>query len=108
MRLTGNIGKPIKKTVTIIPEKKYPFKITEIKALKGEDIKFEMQETETDQPQYVLTVENIKTQQGRYFDTLTLKTTSDVQPEILIRIFGDIRDPKLSVPRSSGPKKSDS
>ena len=103
VKLTGNIGKPIKKTITITPEEKYPFKIKEIKALKGKDIKVEMRETETDQHRYLITVENTKTEQGRYFDTLTLTTTSDIRPEITIRIFGDIRDPKLSV-----TKKSDS
>jgi hypothetical protein len=97
VRLSGNVGKSVKKTITIIPDKKYPFKITDIKALKGENIKFEFKETESDQTRYLIIVENIKPEQGRYFDTLTLKTTSDIRPEISLRIFGDIRAPKLNV-----------
>ena len=96
VRLLGNTGTSIKKTITIIPEKKYPFKITEAKALKGEDIKFEFKEIESDRIQYQLTVENIKATQGRYFDTISLKTTSTLMPEISMRIFGDIRDPKIN------------
>jgi hypothetical protein len=46
-----------------------------------------------DKPIYKLTVENAKDTEGRYFDTIQLKTDSKVQQEIKIWVFGDIKDP---------------
>jgi len=80
--------------VTILPEKKYPFHIVEAKAEKGAFIKFELKELDRKpEPMYKLTVENTKKTEGRYFDTIRLKTDSKVQQEIAIWVFGDIKDP---------------
>jgi hypothetical protein len=94
IRLVGHLGDSIKQTVTIVPSDKYPFQITEIKADNGQNIKFEMSGPEPDQNRYILTIENTKTTQGRYFDSLVLKTTNTLKPEFSMRIFGDIRPPK--------------
>lgn len=97
VRLIGDTQSDIKRSVTITPEKKYPFKITGVTAQNGKDIKFELSEKKS-MPNggdgYVLTVENLKKDEGRYFDTLVIKTTSTVKPEISIRVFGDIRKKK--------------
>ncbi len=97
VRLIGDADSKIKRTVTIVPEKKYPFKIKEVTAQKGKDIKFELTEKKSalnGEDGYVLTVENLKKNEGRYFDTLILKTNSTIRPEISIRVFGDIRKKK--------------
>jgi hypothetical protein len=41
-------------------------------------------------PRYLLKIRNTKTDKGRYFDTIWLKTDSKVLPEITIRVFGKI------------------
>lgn len=97
IRLIGDPDSDIKRSVTISPTEKYPFEITGVKAQKGKDIKFELTEKKSaaaDEKGYVLTVENLKKNEGRYFDTLILKTTSTIRPEISIRVFGDIRKKK--------------
>jgi hypothetical protein len=97
VRLIGDMDSEIKRSVTITPVEKYPFTITEVKARKGKDIKFELTEKESPaagKTGYVLTVENLKKSEGRYFDTLILKTTSTIRPQISIRVFGDIRKKK--------------
>jgi hypothetical protein len=41
---------------------------------------------------YVLTVENLKNDKGRYFDTIKLTTDSKLRPEIKIHVYGYISD----------------
>lgn len=97
VRLVGRQGSDIKKTVTIVPEKKYDFKIDGVTAKRGKDITFSLSEKKSmgdGKDGYVLTVENLRTNVGRYFDTLTLSTTSKIQPKISIRVYGDIRENK--------------
>jgi len=94
VRLIGHLGDPIKQTVTIVPSEKYPFDITGINAEKGQNIKFELFRPEPGQNRYAVTVENIKNTQGRYFDSLVVKTNNALRPEFNLRIFGDIRPPK--------------
>jgi hypothetical protein len=42
---------------------------------------------------YKLTVTNLKREKARYFDTIVLKTDSDVRPELKISVYGNIFDP---------------
>jgi len=75
-----------------MPEEKYPFRILEVTARNGSHIRQDLQETEISKGKkgYLLTVENIKQEAGRYFDTVILKTDSQIQPEISISVYGNI------------------
>ncbi len=87
------MGKVLKSVVTIIPERKYPFRIVEVDAEKGTYIKFELKEiSRNNRPAYQVTIENTRDTKGRYFDTLRLLTDNDIQQEIGIWVFGDIKD----------------
>ena len=91
IRFSGPSGQPLNATVNIIPEKKYAFKIIEATAKKGEYIAVSiMEEKKSEGTAYVLTVENLKKDNGRYVDTVYLKTTSKIQPTIKIPVFGNI------------------
>lgn len=91
--LRGFTDTPINATVKIIPEKEYPFKIAEVKAINGENIRFELEKiNNSEKTEYVLTVENLKKDKGRYFDTIKLKTDSKIRPEIKIHVYGYILD----------------
>ena len=91
IRLYGSVGAPIKQSVTIIPEASYPFKILDASAQNGRDIRFEIKEEKSSQNvRYVLTVENLKKEAGRYYDTIQLKTDSKVKPNITISVYGRI------------------
>jgi len=90
--LRGYVGKSIKGLVTIIPKKKYPFKIIALKANNGNNIRYRLEDIQPPNSKgYLLTVENIKNVPGHYFDTISLKTDSRIQPEIKIKIWGNIR-----------------
>ena len=77
--------------VTIIPEKKYPFKIVKTKADKGTNIQFDIKEvTRKDRLEYQLVVRNTKETAGRYVDTIHLITDSKIRQDIPIRVYGYI------------------
>lgn len=92
IKLAGELGTPITEIVSIIPEKKYPFKITDVSAKKGDNIRYDLQETtvEGGGKGYQLTVENTKQDAGRYFDSIILRTDSTIQPELVISLYGNL------------------
>ena len=97
VKLKGTSGKSITAQVKIIPEKKYEFSITEIKADKGENIRYSLEKEEGAKGKgYILTVENLKTVKGKYRDTIRLKTTSKIRPEIAIKVYGYIESEKIA------------
>jgi hypothetical protein len=98
--LNGFTGDLIKRTVKIIPEKKYPFKIVGDRTVHKKYIRYELEEaSRSKKTGYVLTVANLKRQRGRYVETIRLKTDSKIRPEIRIRVYGNILD------RTPGGKK---
>jgi hypothetical protein len=106
VRLYGAVGAPIRQSITITPETQYPFKIVDASAQNGGQIRFELKEERSaDRVRYVLTVENLKTEAGRYYDTIHLKTDSDVKPKISISVYGRIMQQdqrqRISPPRRS-------
>jgi len=91
--LSGRGGTPIKRTVTILPRGNDSFSITEAKAQRGTDIKWDLKETEASgRKAYTLTVENLKKEKGRYYDTIFLKTDCTDLPEIRISVSGRITE----------------
>jgi hypothetical protein len=103
LRLVGTVGQPIARTVMIIPQKKYPFKIIDAKAKKGDNIRIEVDET--DKPEgkiYTVTVNNLKKEKGRYFDEVSIKTDSTKKKEIKIKVYGNI----LALKQTKDPKQN--
>jgi len=89
--LSGNAGEPIIGTVTVSPDPKYPFRILETKSKNGTDIQSRVEEKqENNATTYVITVENLKKDAGRYFDVITLKTDSPVKPELQFSVIGQV------------------
>lgn len=91
--LNGPAGTPIKGTVMIVPRNNYLFSITEVKAQNGTYIKWDLKEAEeSGKKTYTLTVENLKMEKGRYYDTIFLKTDRTDLPEIRISVSGRVTD----------------
>jgi hypothetical protein len=89
--LRGNAGEPIIGTVTVSPDPKYPFKVLETKSKNGTDIQARIEEKqEINTTAYIITVENLKKDPGRYYDVITLKTDSPIKPELQLSVFGQI------------------
>ena len=95
INLRGYAGDTIKATVSLIPEKKYPFKILKVSARKGNNIKFELEEVELSaNGAYKLKVENLKQDTGHYYDTILLETDSKIRPQLSVGVHGNLRPPK--------------
>jgi len=95
INLRGYAGDSVKALVSIIPEKQYPFKILKVNAKDGSNIKFELEEAELSaNGAYVLKVENLKQDTGRFYDTIILETDSKIQPQLSVRVYGNLRPPK--------------
>ena len=93
VKLKGFLGETIRETIRVVPNEGYTFKIEEITAKRGENIRFEYEEIDGGSSVvYELTVENTATKSGVYFDTLHLKTDSPKRPEIDISVVGSIRE----------------
>jgi hypothetical protein len=93
--MRGFVGDPVKGTVTIIPEKKYPFKILNLSAKDGKYIKYQLEETkESDTTAYKLNIENLKTDAGRYYDSIIIETDSKIRPQLNVRVYGYLRPRK--------------
>jgi hypothetical protein len=93
-RLNGAVGTPVKTVVRITPTTAYPFKITDVKVRSGRYITFELTDPKKEtQGAYLLTITNTKKKAGRYADTITLKTDSQVRSELKVGVYGYISDP---------------
>ena len=93
MKLEGTVGEEIKRTITITANEKYSFKIINARAKVGKDISYKLKEVKNSGgKKYLLSVENLKKQSGRYHDIISLKTDKNPLPEIIIRVQGNITD----------------
>ena len=91
--LRGFVGEQIKATVKIMPEEKYPFKIVGVETIQAKNIDYKLEEAKRSKGiEYVVAIENLKKDKGRYYDTIILKTDSKIRPEIKIRVIGNILD----------------
>ena len=93
--LRGYVGDSIKGMISIIPEKKYPFKILNAKAQSGKNVNVQLDEkTDSNGTAYELKVENLSQKSGRYSDTIILETDSKIRPELNVRVYGYLRERK--------------
>jgi hypothetical protein len=91
--LKGPAGFPIKGTARIVPEKKYPFSLSEITDAKGENIQYSIEKLKANPTdEYLVTVVNTQGKKGRYYETLRIPTDLDKVPEIKIWIYGDLTE----------------
>ncbi len=98
VRLSGNssysskneMGQHIEMTVKITPVVKYPFSIKGITLNEQANISAQVRASNLPIGSFDVIVRNIRQKPGRYFDQITLKTDSDVIPEIKINVIGNI------------------
>jgi hypothetical protein len=89
--LRGNAGEPVTGSVTITQDAKYPFKVLETTSKNGTDIQAKTEEKqENNATTYIVSVENLKKDPGRYYDVITLKTDSPIKPELQVSVYGQI------------------
>lgn len=97
VQFSGPVGTPMTAVVRILPEPQYPFTVLSIAPQKGDHIRCGLRQvTESGRPVYLVNVENLKADKGRYHDVVLVKTDSRIRPEIKISVFGNLyeRSPK--------------
>ncbi|MBI9088506.1 MAG: hypothetical protein JEZ12_04770 [Desulfobacterium sp.] len=90
VHLVGTPGEIIQSIVTIVPAEKYDFSIKDGSFDAGKNIDIELKQTKDKKKSWELVVTNTKKVVGRYYEVITLKTDSVFQPEMKIRVFGNI------------------
>jgi hypothetical protein len=90
--LKGKVDEKITQTITIFPNTDASIEVKKITALKGIDFKFSIEDYEEfGRKGYKLTVENIKTTEGRYSDKIIIVTNKSDLPTLSIVVSGDIK-----------------
>lgn len=101
--LSGQAGDTIRQSVQIVPEERYAFKILEARANSGVNITYTLEvDPGAGRPAYKLLVENRKTDKGRYYDVINLKTDSPLRPEIKVTVYGNIVETPAAPPAPQG------
>jgi len=91
LRLEGSAGAALKQTARIILTKKYPVRLLEAKAKDGSNIAVALEKIPGKTLQeYRLTVRSSRSEPGRFYDTVVIKTDSPLRPSISIGVFANI------------------
>lgn len=95
VRLSGPVGRPLSRTVQILPLEGHPFAIKEIKAREDRFLHYEIKPLKKSSGVngYQLLVENTKKDAGNYRDTIMIKTDSKHKPVLYIPVYGRIHNP---------------
>ncbi|MCU0560711.1 MAG: hypothetical protein MUD16_11045 [Desulfobacterales bacterium] len=90
-RLTGRVGDPVSVTVRIAPRPDHPFKIKNVRTMRGDAIRSEINSREADgKPYYELTISSTRQEPGRIVDVIYVETDSRVRPQLQVHVFGEI------------------
>lgn len=92
VRLLGNASEKIETVVKIIPDSKYPLSILSLKLKEGKSITANITPSRAPAGSWDVTVRSKEGMSGNFFDVITLKTDSNMQPEIKINVVGNIMD----------------
>ncbi|MBA3036928.1 MAG: hypothetical protein FP814_10610 [Desulfobacterium sp.] len=91
MILSGPPDKELSVSVIVTPEDKYPFKIKEVKAQSGYNIRVTLEKDSGSKPnRYVLTVKNTAKAKLKYFDWIIIRTDGSINNEMKIHVTGNI------------------
>lgn len=92
--LNGKVGQPLTAKATITPRPDYPFKVTQVAARRGQFIAYKVDPAPLADGRsgYVLTVENRKTDAGRYADLVEIGIDSPLRSLIRVQVIGEIQN----------------
>jgi len=92
IRLSGAAGAPVQVEAAVIPNERFPFKITGVEANDDESLSVSVIEpAASERPYYRILVTNQRTSAGRFFDVITLRTDSSIQPQLQIGVASDFK-----------------
>lgn len=96
IRLSGKADTALERMVKIIPIKEYPFDIISVEPKTKKNITCELKTIKGDSGnEYELLIKNIQKNKGSYSDSITIKTSSQIKPEITLKVSGYIMPPAV-------------
>jgi len=97
VHLMGAPEETIEKVVTIVPSEKYDFSIINNPVPPLKNIDLLLKKSGAGGKGWELLVTNKRKGVGRYYEVIVLKTDSVFQPELTVRVFGNVQ-PKGAQP----------
>ncbi len=88
IKFNGVAGDEFEQVITITPAEKYDFSVKGISLKSDMNISADLKQPEEGSKTWQILVKNKKKNPGRYFDMITVTTTSELKPEIKIRVYG--------------------
>ena len=85
--------------MTIASIEEQPLKITDITSDIKDKIKYKLK-TEKKGKEYTLEIKNRSTEEGSFQGKISLKTSSEKQPEIVLYVYGELRKEMIVKPQS--------
>ncbi|MDY0220858.1 MAG: hypothetical protein RBR67_06960 [Desulfobacterium sp.] len=103
VHFVGDPGKTLETTVHILPSDRYAFSLKDqvIPAMKNVEAVLRLSNTR--EKAWDLVVTNTRKITGRYYEVITLVTDSAAQPELKIRVFGNLNVGDGSPAQTTGP-----
>ena len=99
MQLSGRVGEPVTAVAEIAPRPDYPFKIKNIRAMKGRHIQFSLaNKIASAGTIYELTITSTRQDAGSISDVIYVDTDSPIRPTLQVTVFGTIIDAKKETP----------
>jgi hypothetical protein len=97
IRLFGNAGLPLSRTVKILPVDGHQFSIKEVTAHTDKYLQYQVKPMDgaSGKKGYLLLVENTMKEPGKYRDTILIKTDSRKKPELRIPVYCRIKAPPV-------------
>lgn len=95
VQLNGTAGSQVSSSVVVTPRPEYPFKVTSVQLQRGGDVRISIEPKagQPGKPEYVVTLDNLRKEPGRYYDNLLIRTDSKVSSELRVAIYGNISKP---------------
>ncbi len=90
VHLVGAPEDTLQTTVNIVPSKKYDFSLQDQTLAAMKNVAAVLTPAGSGEKSWQLVVTNIRKTVGRYYEVITLKTDSPFQPELKIRVFGNL------------------
>jgi len=99
MQLSGRVGEPVTAVAEIAPRPDYPFKIKNIRAMKGHHIQFSLaNKAASGGTIYELTITSTRQDAGSISDVIYVDTDSPIRPTLQVTVFGTIIAAKKETP----------
>ncbi len=89
----GTADRKLARKVEIIPGKEIKLLIKKIRSTILNEVKYKLNAGKKE-GEYLLTVENIRTTHGRYYGKIIMETNLKEKPELILKVYGNIRKPK--------------